>query len=63
MAWDETRQSLWVVTWNTGPNGELTRVGLNGSTQSWSLPNGPDLQIQPKIQAGLDPGDPTGCPV
>ena len=56
MAWDETRQSLWVVTWNTGPNGELTRVGLNGSTQSWSLPNGPDLQIQPKIQAGLDQG-------
>jgi hypothetical protein len=60
MAWDESRQSLWVVTWNTGPNGQLNRVGLDGSTQSWPLPNGSDVQIQPEIQAGLQqPAMPT----
>jgi hypothetical protein len=48
MAWDGTGQSLWVVTWNT-----LTRVGLDGKSQSWPLPNGPNVQIQPAIQAGL----------
>jgi hypothetical protein len=53
MTWDATRQSLWIVTWNTGPDGQLTRVGLDGSAKSWPLPNGPDVQIQPVIQAGL----------
>ncbi|MGD0122685.1 MAG: hypothetical protein ABSC46_09015 [Candidatus Limnocylindrales bacterium] len=53
MTWDAARQSLWIVTWNTGPNGQLTRAGLDGSTKSWPLPNGPDVQIQPVIQAGL----------
>ena len=53
MAWDSGSQSLWVVTWNGGPGGSLTRVGLDGSTKHWPLPNGPELQIQPEIQAGL----------
>ena len=53
MTWDKSGNSLWVVTWNTGPNGQLTRVNADGSTTSWPLPNGPDMQIQPEIQAGL----------
>jgi hypothetical protein len=54
MTWDEARDSLWVVTWQTGPNGQLTRIDADGSTTSWPLPNGPDLQIRPEIQAGLE---------
>jgi hypothetical protein len=53
MTWDVTTKSLWIVTWNTGPDGQLTRVGRDGSTKNWPLPNGPDVQIQPVIQAGL----------
>ncbi len=53
MTWDASRQSLWIVNWNTGPSAQLTRVGLDGRSQSWPLPNGPDLQPQPVIQGGL----------
>jgi hypothetical protein len=32
----------------------LTRVGLDGSTQHWALPNGPHVQLQPAIKAGAE---------
>jgi hypothetical protein len=53
MAWDASRQSLWIVNWETGPTAQLIRVGLDGKSESWPLPNGPNIQIQPVIQAGL----------
>jgi hypothetical protein len=53
MAWDSGRSSLWIVTADAGPIGRLTRVGLDGSTETWALPNGPNLQPLPKIQGGL----------
>ena len=53
MAWDAGRQSLWVVTLGSGPDGQLTRVGLDGKSQSWPLPNGPNIQPQPEIGGGL----------
>jgi hypothetical protein len=53
MTWDASRQSLWIVTWNTGPTAKLGRVGLDGKSESWPLPNGPNVQLQPEIQGGL----------
>ena len=53
MAWDSSRNSLWVVTWISGPDGQLTRVDADGTTKTWAVPNGPPMQFQPAIQAGL----------
>jgi hypothetical protein len=53
MAWDSSRNSLWVVTWKSGPDGQLTRVDADGTTKTWTVPNGPSMQILPAIQAGL----------
>jgi hypothetical protein len=53
MAWDSSRNSLWVVTWKSGPDGQLTRVDADGTTKTWAVPNGPSMQILPAIQAGL----------
>ena len=53
MTWDAGRNALWVVTWVTGPTGQLARIDADGTTKTWPLPNGPSMQIQPEIQAGL----------
>ena len=53
MTWDASRQSLWIVNWKTAPTAQLTRVGLDGKSESWPLPNGPNVQLQPEIQGGL----------
>jgi hypothetical protein len=52
MTSDASRQALWIVTL-TGATGQLTRVGLDGKSESWPLPNGPKVQQQPEIQGGL----------
>jgi hypothetical protein len=54
MAWDAGSKSLWVVDSFAGWSGLLTRVGLDGSTQHWALPNGPHVQLQPAIKAGAE---------
>ena len=41
------------MTLGSGPDGQLTRVGLDGKSQSWPLPNGPNIQPQPEIGGGL----------
>jgi hypothetical protein len=53
MAWDSSRNALWVVTWKSGPDGQLTRVDADGTTKTWAVPNGPAMQIEPMIQGGL----------